>query len=351
MSKNKKKQPAGPPPGPSSRYRFFLWMTSFLALAGLLVGIDYATIWPDAEAYFIWKSITNAGHTNILQDILSTIPSESEYWLLAYRLPGLLLYALGIYLFFRWGRSLFGTETVQVTLLLVAASLLLQFLAKVASLDAARFGLELGFWVALMHYFKKPEREWLVPTAILGVAAILVGQTATLIVVLSWWMGYFLLLKKAEGSRPQVALPFLFIIGVFAVDFLVSVLNPAHSSMMLASYFHPFKLSFLKLLFFTFLGLAPFIGFAFAAIRDLIYKWRKGEELAMLVGVGMIGAFLGQSLVFPFLLTFLTAKQVINYFKIENYPWQNWVKGGQVLHLLVFFMVAVLLLVGGTFNF
>jgi hypothetical protein len=116
-------------------------------------------------------------------------------------------------------------------------------------------------------------------------------------------------------------------------------------------YFQAFQLTHLKLFGYTLLGLAPFLGFAFAALRDLFFKIRKGEELALLLAVALFGSLVAQSILFPFLLTFLTAKQLQFYFYSEKYPWQDWVKTGNVLHLILVFIAVVLALLGGFFQY
>jgi hypothetical protein len=183
MRKGKTVTPPSPP-SPSARYRFFCWAVAFLSLAQLVVGLDYISIWPGAEAELIWAGVS-VNSENALTAMLSSIPTDSPYWLLVYRLPSLLFYLLGLGLFFVWGRNLFGIKAVEITLLVGAASLLLPVLAKTATLDTWRFGLELGFWLALLHFTKNPERRWLVWAIVLGSGAILVGSWATLVLFIT----------------------------------------------------------------------------------------------------------------------------------------------------------------------
>jgi hypothetical protein len=340
------------PAGPSSRYRFFTWAVAFLALAQLAVGLDYITIWPGAEAEVIWRSASGSPTGSLAVGLLGIIPIDSEYWLLAYRVPGVLLYLLGLWVFFRWGAALFGRDAVELTLILTAASLLLPVLAKTASLDAWRLGLELSFWVAFLRYAKDPSRQWLLAAAGLGSLAVLTGQLSTLVLLLFWQVAYYrLLVPRNAALKVQLAKPFVFIYLVFGVAFLVSYLRgntPTDGSFF---YFNLLQWGQLRFFGYAFLGLAPFIGFALAAVRDLFYKIRRGEEQAQLVAIGLVGGLVTQSLIFPFLLVFITAKQVQYYFQQPNYPWQDWVKGGQVLHLILVFIGVVLALLGGYLTF
>lgn len=340
------------PTPPSARYRFFCWAVAFLSLAQLVVGLDYITIWPAAEAEVIWSGVNSLPADSFITAFLGVIPTDSPYWLLAYRLPSLLFYLLGIGLFFQWGKSLFGSRTVELTLLVGAASLLLPVLAKIASLDSWRFGLELGFWLALLHFTKNPSRRWLLWSSLLGGLAILVGSWATLVLFVIWQVAYYrILTPENENLKKQLGKPFVIIYLVFGLSYLLSLSLGYNRSLSDFYYFHFLELGHLKFFGYALLGIAPFIGFTLAALRDLFYKVKRGEELSQLLLIGLIGSFLTLSLVFPFLLIFLTAKQVENYFKVPNYPWQDWVRGGQVLHLILVFFVAALTLLGGFIQF
>lgn len=340
------------PAGPSSRYRFFCWAVAFLASAQLVVGIDYITLWPGAEAQFVWSSQTESSGFSPLLKLMGSIPLDSDYWLFAYRLPGLLFYLLGLWLFYRWGRALFGQQAVEVSLLVAAATLLLPVLAKNASLDSWRFGWEIACWTALLRFIKAPERKWLVAVAVTGSIAALVGQWATVVMLLIWQVSYYRLLSpNNQALKRQLAKPFVLILAVFAFSLVLGLVFGGSVSHRDFLTFDFIKLGQWRFFFYSILGLAPFIGFTLAALRDLFYKLRRGEELAVLIGIGLIGSLLTLSLVFPFLLVFLTAKQLELYFKAKNYPWKNWVKTAQVLHLILVFIGVVLALLGGFFQF
>ncbi|MEM1216235.1 MAG: hypothetical protein AAGJ82_11145, partial [Bacteroidota bacterium] len=295
MKKNKKKQPIPATTdsnGRSARYRFFCWAMAFLALAQLVVGLDYVTIWPGAELHTIWASMHATESLGYLPlAILSTIPEQSEYWLLAYRLPSLLLYLLGVFLFFRWGRSLFGEINTEVTLLLVGASILFPFLVKTAALDGWRLGLELAFWLALLRFFKTPEKAWFWSATVLGFLVVLVGGHSAWALVLAWNGGYFWLLRRRKSAVwKQVGRPFIgAYVGIAAAIALKGMLGYPLGWKPFA-YFSIDNWSHLRMLGYSFLSLAPFVGFLLAGLRDVAYKFRRGEELAGLLVVGLIGA-------------------------------------------------------------
>ncbi len=163
-----KTTPLAAAPANSSQYRFFCWVIAFLTAAQLLVGLDYITLWPGAEARLVWAAVRADWSGSYPVAFLSTISAASDYWLLVYRLPGVLLLGVGVVLFFRWGTALFGRPAVETTLLVTAASLFIPLVAKAATLDIWRLALELAAWVALLRYFKTPTRQWLLWSALLG---------------------------------------------------------------------------------------------------------------------------------------------------------------------------------------
>ncbi|RMF01324.1 MAG: hypothetical protein D6772_05005 [Bacteroidetes bacterium] len=341
------------PNAPSSRFRFFCWTVSFLSMAQLLVGLDYITIWPGGEAKLLAESGELFVPSSPLSYLLSVLPLPAPYWLLWYRLPGLLLSLAGVVLFYRWGRVLFGRETVVLSLLAAAASLYLPVLLKQATLDVWAFGPLLAAYVALLRYYKEPRARWRTATISTGVVAILSGGLQAILVLVLLWL---LLLSLVKGPArlqlsEQLRVPTLSWAAAALSITVLSMWGPGliawdhHFSHPVLSWGH---LSFLGG---SLLGMLPLIGFTLAGFRDLGYKVRRHEELSLLLSIGLLATFLAKSLLFPFLLAFLTAKQLQAYFRQANYPWKNWVKAAMVLHLIVIFIAVVLSLLGGYASF
>lgn len=328
---------------PSSRYRFFTWVVLFLALAQLVVGLDYITVWPGAEAQQIWQSTGAEGGAYLSSLLFSVLPETSPYWLFLFRLPSVLLYLLSAILFYQWGKDLFGKESIELALIVLGGSLFLPIMAKMASLDIWSLFFELATWLSLVHFQKDGTKKWLLRIALFGSLAVLFGQFQSLILMLIWQVGYYRLIPASnEVIKKNLAQPFVIIYLVFGISYILG--NRGTES---AYYFKIFNLSHHQFLLFSILGLGPFIGFCMASLRDLFYKLKKNEELAKLLLIALVGSFLVQSLVFPFLLVFMTARQLHHYFFTPNYPWQNWVKTWQVLHLVVVFVGVILALIGG----
>ncbi len=155
-----------------------------------------------------------------------------------------------------------------------------------------------------------------------------------------------MLVKDDTDLKRQYGKPFVLIYLALGAAHLLRYLLGAGTGVSFLA-FDFMDLSHLQFVGYSFLGLLPFIGFLVAALRDLFYKLKRGEELAQLLAVALLAALLTQSLLFAFLLAFITAKQVQHYFQQKNYPWQDWVKATQVLHLVLVFVGAIVALVSG----
>ncbi|MCB0636766.1 MAG: hypothetical protein KDC54_09130, partial [Lewinella sp.] len=205
-------------PSPSSRYRFFLWVVGFLALAQWLVGLDYITVWPGDEARLLWDARTGEGGFHLPVLLLGLLPVDWPYWLLAYRLPGMLLTVLCLWAWVRWGSPLFSRKTVVLGLLAAAAHLFIPFLLKTATLSVWSFGPLLLSWTALLQWIKQPSDRWRWRASLLGTLAILTGGLPAFLSLLIFYLSYaYWYARRFSGiSVGRVIRPLIipFVVGV-----------------------------------------------------------------------------------------------------------------------------------------
>ena len=252
----------------SSRYRFFRWVILFLSAAQLLIGLDYITIWPGAEAEFIWESWRTDPPFSLFSTALGGIPQDSEYWLLAFRLPSLIFYAGALLLFYRWGKPLLGRQAVELTLIVGAASLLMPVLAKMAALDIWQWAGTLVFWLAALRYAKGLSNFWLGMMTLGGVWALFNGAYFGLFFL--WQIGYSRLFFKGDRSaQVRFAIPLMVMFFVALINFWMA------GELSSFQYFDLENWDNLRLLLFAILGILPFIGFTMAGLRDMVYKIRR----------------------------------------------------------------------------
>ncbi len=354
MARKKKKQAPTPPENTqqqaasSSRYRFFRWLCLFFFVAALFIRLDVITIWPGAEAWALNQSLSFEGGQSLptfLQRSLlwpgsQLFPRADLFYLFPRLLSALLLLAsLGLY--YRWGSRLFGKNTVELQLMVVAASLWLPFFGKVAAFDSWAFFGQLGLWLSTLLLAQTQATKYQFYQGLFALLAALAAPLSTLLFLLTFY-------AALAWLRP-LRLPWLGGIASAVMVLVVFIFQYEQASLTYA-FFGKGGLSYGQLLLYAFLGVLPAIGFVLAGFRDLVFKWRQREALAITLGISLLAAFVAQSLLFAFFLAALAGKQ-LQLIQLTRYPWQNWVRGAAVVHLIFAFLAAFLSLMTGLLQF
>lgn len=334
-------EPAVSPVAPSSRFRFFLWMSGFFALAALFIRLDAITVWPGAEARLLTQALSDT-RGSYLPAYLSSLLTQpgadlfagADLFFLFPRLLSAVLLVVAALIFYRWGRKLFGPQVVQLQLLLLAASLYLPFHGKVATPDAALLLAHLGLWLSAILVVRSGRLSY---QLYLGVFALLGGILApfnTLVLSLVV-LGFFLFRAPlATVARRGWIAPVAALVGLLAF--------PPPGML-----YFGWKSSAYG---YAILGTLPFIGFLIGGLRDLVYKLGRREELALLLAGAFVGGLVAGSPLFAVSLSLLAGKQLQLYFG-PRYPWNNWVRGPSILHLIFALIGSFLLLLGGFITF
>lgn len=332
------------PPETSSRFRFFTWMCGFFFVAALLLRLDVITVWPGAEGYSLGHAMSlNRGDSmlSFIYGLLIGDNQSSSAWLFPRLLSAVALIGTAVVTRL-WAGRLFGTEAIGLGLLCAGASLFLPFFGKVATPDAlALLGQASFFWLILLAGADK-EKNYLLPAGIFLLLGGIAAPLSTLIFGLATILAGRLLFGGGKQWTGMLVL--------LAIPLVVLLLQGTQSG---RSYWfwgnHPFAYG--RFLGYCMLGMLPVIGWLAGGLRDLVYKIRKNELRAKLLGAGLAIGFITQSLFFPLILALLAGKQMQSYFREENYPWNNWVRGGTVLHLIFAFMGAFFALAGAGLTF
>lgn len=354
MARKKKKQAPTPPEdtqqqaATSSRYRFFRWLCLFFFVAALFIRLDVITVWPGAEAWALNQSLSfESGQSlpTFLQRSLlapgSQLFPQADLFYLFPRLLSALLLLASCGLYYRWGSRLFGKNTVELQLMVVAASLWLPFFGKVAAFDSWAFFGQLGFWLSTLLLAQTQAKKYQFYQGLFALLAALAAPLSTLLFLLvfyaalAWW-------------RP-LRLPWVG--GIASAIMVLVVLGVQYEAATLTYAFFGAKgLSYGQLLLYSLLGVLPAIGFVLSGFRDLLFKWRQQEALAITLGISLFAAFWAQSLLFAFFLAVLAGKQ-LQLIQLARYPWHNWVRGAAVVHLIFAFLAAFLSLMTGLLQF
>lgn len=334
---------AAAPTAVSSRFRFFLWMCSFFFFAALVLRLDVITVWTGAEGYSLGHALSLNRGDSMLSFLYAQLMGDDKVmtWLFPRLLSSAAIIGTAV-VTHHWAGRLFGKQAVGLGLLCAGASLFLPFFGKVATPDAlALLGQSGLLWLVLLAGADR-ENNYLLPTGIFLLFGAIAAPLSTLIFALgSILAGRLLFGGGKHWTRLLVLL---------AIPLVVLALQGTQGG---RSYWfwgnHPFAYG--RFLGYCLLGMLPVVGWLAGGLRDLVYKVRKGELRGKLLGAGLAIGFLTQSLVFPLILALLAGKQMQTYFREENYPWRNWVRGAAVLHLIFAFLGSFFALAGAGLTF
>ncbi|MEL6865353.1 MAG: hypothetical protein AAFP19_13085 [Bacteroidota bacterium] len=319
---------------------------SFLLAAGLLFFInllltnDFTTVWNDTEALYLLEVQTGKWLGHWPGWIHGLIEQLLGFQIFALRLPGLLLWVLSLGLAYFVGRKVFGGLALQRWALLLFCSLLIVNIAKVATLDIWLLSAQLLNFIFLIRGLKQPHWTWQTgywSTLLLG---LLVAPLAMLLWTFLLTIGlYYWHPRKLDQTWVYGCLPIVLLAGIgWGMDFL----NWDGRGLILGQGFHGYGLYLLAVV----LGLVPILGFLPAAIWDTVQKFRKGEELAIILTVSGIAALLSQSLMLEMILLLAIARQIAA-FNLPNYPYKGSAQVFSFIVLIAVFCVACVMMLSG----
>lgn len=94
------------------------------------------------------------------------------------------------------------------------------------------------------------------------------------------------------------------------------------------------------------MALWPFIGFIFAAMKDAIKKWKKGDIWSIWMLTALFAGIISQSPSFILPAALLIGKHVID-FDLENYPYKHIIKYWSTFLWVIWFFLSIFLMTGG----
>ena len=355
MSRKKRRKPTTPAPTApattppsSSRWTFFLWMSTFFFVAGLLVQLDVITAWPGAEGFALanavgseWSTYLPATLNHALLPLGETVSEAGNAQFAFPRIFSALCLLLTAVFTYRWMTQLFGRQVSQLTLLCAGSSLFLPFFGKVATADAlALLGHSGMFWTVLLFGLTKDQRKML-PFGLFALISAVAAPVSTLLLSL-------MLVILAVFQRMDYGWQWPAGISVGISCLLLLVQGPQGANTYW--YYGQEDSRVLDLLYYGLLGMLPLAGWLLAGVRDLVFKGQKFEQFSLIIAMALVGTLLAQSLLFMLLLALVAGKQMQLYFE-EGYPFGDFVKTGAVLHLIIAFVAAFILLAGGGIAF
>lgn len=328
----------------STRFWAFLLFCSLIISLSLFLFNDLMTIWGGAEASWLSASLSEEGTSFLPLAIMKLLAQTQENFPFVPRVTGAVLFLASVLGFYYIAKPFLGKMVVMLTALLLGAGFLIPVLSKIATLDIWNFAFHFLVYFSMIRFLKQPKLEWRLMFYGLFALSILVQPVSALIFVLGsstllWW-------KHNEGSRLVSLNPWIFGTVITLVFHFAGLLSWKNDWQIFSAYGNDIK----QYLLYNLIGVLPFIGFWAGGLRDLVYKLRRNEELAIITASLIVFAFLAQSPVIQVGFAFISAKQML-VFQQENYPFKNWVRTVTILNLILGFVLSVFLMLGGMAEF
>ncbi len=233
---------------------------------------------------------------------------------------------------YRYAGKLFGKEAIGLGLLAAGASLFLPFFGKVATPDALALLGQAGFFWTILLAGADREKNYVLPAGIF----LLLGGIAAPLSTLAFGLATILTGRLLMGGGKQ----WITLLSLLSIPLVVLLLQ-GNQGIRSYWFWGAQPLAYGKWLGYCLLGMAPLAGWLLGGLRDLVYKFKREEQMSRLLAAGLAIGFVTQSLVFPLILSLISGKQMQLYFREKNYPWNDWVRSGATLHLVVAFLVVV----------
>jgi hypothetical protein len=303
----------------------------------LLVSNDYTTLWSGPESFLAWRALHGeAGFTLHEQLMALPLSAATEIKHIMLRLPSILILLFSLPLFYWLVKPLFGKTLVENSLLLLAASLLVANLAKVAAGDIWAMVLQWTAFAAMLRYLKQPALLWQLLFYSLFALALWVQPLNSLLFILG--SGGYLYFVHPDGKRLWRLNPWIMGGLTLAGGYMLQWMVFSQHSFYLGFHTDRFLLANL-------VGILPFLGFALAGVWESIIRARKGEELSIIFLGGFLFALLAHAPALQLILVMLAAKQLKSSF-LPNYPYRNIVLTGAVLQLVTAACMLIIFMMG-----
>ncbi|MEM9918796.1 MAG: hypothetical protein AAF990_11910 [Bacteroidota bacterium] len=295
---------------------------------------DLTTVLSQGEADLLLVAQVGAGADSSIPPLISIFYKFWYDWtglqLFWYRLPSVLLLLGSCGLFYFFGQRLFGKYLIGATSLVFMSSWLIGNTAKFAVSDNWLFAIQLINGLSLLYFVKKASPAWdrvFWITLLLGaaIAPIQMGLYSGI-----WWLW----LKFRHPKGHQLSNPYLWLLYLplpLLSNQLGTPLLSDQSSFFNQSFF-AYKGYFIALG----IGLIPWLGFLPATLVDTFKKWRRSEEMAIILVGWLLASLVAKSMVIMLVFSLLIARQLTAYL-LDRYPYKNLVKGGVVLLIILLF--------------
>ena len=304
---------------------------------------DVAWIWGGAETTLVEQAQAGT-ESGLTVDILRISNAANDLNTWGLRFPGLIMVVLAGLIFGWIGYRLFGWNLVLSAVLVWFGNLGLSTLAKIGSSDIWLFFGQTLILMGMLAFLKKPSALYRLITYVGILLATWLDPFSTIILVMVSSLGFVFFHPNGKSyfSLHPWAILGLAMLALWATESL-------HWSSE-TFYLGWGRSSWGQFSLWMVISQLPFLGFFVAGVWDSIQKARKKEEWSILQLVLLLAAWSAQSPAILIPISLLIGKHLNDYF-LKNYPHGNIIKTVQLLHLVGFFFLATLLMLGGFWQY
>jgi len=321
----------------------FVLFVGILFTTNALLLNDVASVWSGAETSLVERARAGV-QAQLPVDIARLTGAAADLSGFTLRLPGLVLSLLACVGFFLLGRRVFGITIALYALLVMLAGFWIVTLAKFGSGDAWLLAFQLTGMLSIILFLKKPGATYRLLTYAMILLSVWVDAfSSSLLFVL---FPLVLTTLHPQGKRLIALHAWFFAAASVGLLYIAGVLEWMPD----IQYIGWGRMSWGRFVTFLLLSNLPFLGFFFAGLWDSIQKARKGEELSIILLSWIVVGIALQSPAVIGGVALLTGKHMHDYF-LKNYPHGSIIKVTMLLHLISFFFVALVLMLGGFFQF
>lgn len=310
--------------------RTFGGIVFFLFIVNLFIMNDVVSYWSPIEL----DLLTSKDSTPSILKSCSQFFEGTEFGL---RLSSVFSILGGILVLYFLGKKLFGEQDTRISILLLCGSLLVPQLGKTFSGDSILFLLFSIVFLSHLLYLKRPILQWRFLYILVLFLALLFHFVQAFLFAFLLWIGLYLF--HPQGKKGIGLMPWLPVLLAAALIYYQSYAWAPEA------YWLSYKtIPFGKYILIILAGILPFLPFAVAGLKHNIQKFKRKEELSVIMICLVLAAFFSHSLLFQFAFALMAAKQIKDYDK-SNYPHEQSVKITSVLLLLgSFFGMAALMI-------
>jgi len=241
----------------------------------------------------------------------------------------------GLYVVFK---ILFGQKIAIPTIIVLLSSCWIFLTGYWLSFDNLLGFYHCALFLTLLYYSKNKSNVLLLLILVITTGSLLIDSLGTTLFLSVLFFGAVRQQKLSKIENYFWMILLLLSIGMIIYRFF----NPGTWKTFLGIQSGDYLLFYSLVL----LALWPFIGFIFAAFKDAVGKWKKGDIWSVWMLTAAFAGLISQSPAFFIPVSLMLGKHIID-FDLENYPYRHIIKYWSTFLWVIWFFLSILLMTGG----